>query len=55
MFNAGTASAYFNFPDYDILGLIGFVSYMEYFNDVDFAQANWESLACELSREQRTH
>ncbi|KAE9287469.1 hypothetical protein PR003_g26043 [Phytophthora rubi] len=43
MFDAGTASAYFNFPDYDILGLIGFVSYMEYFNDVDFAQTNWES------------
>ncbi|GMG16462.1 unnamed protein product [Phytophthora fragariaefolia] len=43
MFDAGTGNAYLNFPDYDILG-IGFVSYMEYFNDVDFARANWESL-----------
>ncbi|GMF35523.1 unnamed protein product [Phytophthora lilii] len=25
-FNAGTANAYLNFPDYDVLGLIGFVS-----------------------------
>ncbi|KAG6617751.1 Glycoside hydrolase [Phytophthora cinnamomi] len=44
MFDAGTANAYLNFPDYDILGFIGFVSYMEYFNDVDFARANWGSL-----------
>jgi hypothetical protein len=44
-FDAGTAGAYFNFPDYDILGLIGFVSYMEYFNDVAFAKANWEALS----------
>ncbi|EEY54674.1 glycoside hydrolase, putative [Phytophthora infestans T30-4] len=44
MFNAGTSDAYLNFPDYDILGLIGFVSYMEYYDDVEFAKANWESL-----------
>ncbi|KAG7375877.1 hypothetical protein PHYPSEUDO_014953 [Phytophthora pseudosyringae] len=44
MFEAGTADAYLNFPDYDILGLIGFVSFMEYYNDVEFAVANWESL-----------
>ncbi|KAJ8577930.1 hypothetical protein ON010_g1279 [Phytophthora cinnamomi] len=44
MFDAGTANAYLNFPDYDTLGLIGFVSYTEYFNDVDFARANWGSL-----------
>ncbi|KAL3668517.1 hypothetical protein V7S43_006601 [Phytophthora oleae] len=44
MFDAGTDNAYFNFPDYDILGLIGFVSYMEYYDDVEFAKANWESL-----------
>ncbi|KAG1690612.1 hypothetical protein DVH05_027962 [Phytophthora capsici] len=43
MFDAGTDNAYFNFPDYDILGLIGFVSYMEYYDDVAFAKANWES------------
>ncbi|KAG7382477.1 hypothetical protein PHYPSEUDO_004812 [Phytophthora pseudosyringae] len=29
MFEAGTADAYLNFPDYDILGLIGFVSFMD--------------------------
>ncbi|POM66129.1 Glycoside hydrolase, partial [Phytophthora palmivora] len=45
MFNAGTADAYLNFPDYDILGLIGFVSYMEYYNDVEFAKAKWGSLS----------
>ncbi|KAG6948273.1 hypothetical protein JG688_00015195 [Phytophthora aleatoria] len=44
MFNAGTSDPYLNFPDYDILGLIGFVSYMEYYDDVAFAKANWESL-----------
>ncbi|KAF4322393.1 hypothetical protein BBO99_00002972 [Phytophthora kernoviae] len=44
MFNAGTNDAYLNFPDYDIMGLIGFVSYMDYFNDVTFAQTNWETL-----------
>ncbi|ETP26155.1 hypothetical protein F441_01062 [Phytophthora nicotianae CJ01A1] len=42
-FNAGTSDAYLNFPDYDILGLIGFVSYMEYYDDVEFAKANWVS------------
>ncbi|KAF4144815.1 Bacterial alpha-L-rhamnosidase C-terminal domain [Phytophthora infestans] len=36
MFNAGTSDAYLNFPDYDILGLIGFVSYMGYYDDVEF-------------------
>ncbi|KAL4159505.1 hypothetical protein PRNP1_000082 [Phytophthora ramorum] len=45
MVNAGTDDAYFNFPDYDILGLIGFVSYMEYYDDVEFAKANWGSLS----------
>lgn len=29
-------------PDYHILALISFVSYMENFNDVDFAQNHWD-------------
>ncbi|KAG7400313.1 hypothetical protein PHYBOEH_006253 [Phytophthora boehmeriae] len=49
MFNAGTKDAYLNFPDYDILGLIGFVSYMDYFNDVAFAQTNWVTLKSAMS------
>lgn len=43
LFNAGTNSTFLAFPDYDILGMLGFVSYMEYFNDVDFAKDNWDS------------
>lgn len=43
LFNAGTNDTFLAFPDYDILGLLGFVSYMEYFNDVGFAQTNWDS------------
>lgn len=43
LFNAGTNNTFLAFPDYDILGLLGFVSYMEYFDDRDFAIANWES------------
>lgn len=30
-------------PDYHILGLISFVSYMKYSNDVSFAKQNWDS------------
>jgi hypothetical protein len=42
LYDAGTAGAYYNFPDYVILGLIGLVSYMDYFDDVAFVEAHWE-------------
>ncbi|RLN48056.1 hypothetical protein BBJ28_00011782 [Nothophytophthora sp. Chile5] len=45
LFDAGTTDAYLNFPDYVILGLIGFVSYMDYYDDMAFAEANWEALS----------
>ncbi|KAF1772302.1 Six-hairpin glycosidase-like [Phytophthora cactorum] len=40
--DAGTVDAFYNFPDYVILGMIGLVSYMDYFDDDAFVKAHWE-------------
>ncbi|KAF4144819.1 Bacterial alpha-L-rhamnosidase 6 hairpin glycosidase domain [Phytophthora infestans] len=40
--DAGKVDAYYNFPDYVILGMIGLVSYMDYFDDDAFVKAHWE-------------
>ncbi|EGZ20983.1 hypothetical protein PHYSODRAFT_298900 [Phytophthora sojae] len=42
LYDAGTATAYYNFPDYVIFGLIGLVSYMDYYDDIAFVEAHWE-------------
>ncbi|KAL3668505.1 hypothetical protein V7S43_006598 [Phytophthora oleae] len=42
LYDAGKADAYYNFPDYVILGLIGLESYMDYYDDVAFVGAHWE-------------
>ncbi|GMF12374.1 unnamed protein product [Phytophthora lilii] len=42
LYNVGKPNAYYNFPDYVILGLIGLESYMDYFDGVAFVQAHWE-------------
>ncbi|POM71881.1 Glycoside hydrolase [Phytophthora palmivora] len=49
LYDAGKVDAYYNFPDYVILGMIGLVSYMDYYNDIAFVQANWEEFTHAMS------
>ncbi|GMF12465.1 unnamed protein product [Phytophthora lilii] len=42
LYDAGKPDAYYNFPDYVILGLIGLESYMDYFDGIAFVEAHWE-------------